>query len=142
MEASQKKLVQESWAQVETISDTAATLFYDRLFTLDPSLRAMFPSELGEQKKKLMQTLAVAVRGLDDTAQLVPALESLGRRHAEYDVKESHYATVGDAFLWTLEQGLGDAYTADVRQAWVDTYTLVASVMKRAAAEATADAGV
>jgi hemoglobin-like flavoprotein len=137
MDTRTKQLVQESWMQVEPIADTAATLFYDRLFALDPALRPLFRStDFGEQKKKLMQTLAVAVRGLDKLDQLTPALEALGRRHAGYRVKDEHYATVAQALLWTLEQGLGPAFTPEVRDAWTETYLLVASVMQRASSEA------
>ena len=142
MNADQKTLVQESWTKVETISDVAATLFYDRLFTIDPSLRTLFPEDITEQKKKLMMTIGVAVRGLDATEQLIPALEALGRRHASYDVTDEHYDTVGTALLWTLEQGLGDAYTPEVRDAWVSTYTLVATIMKTAAAGVEAEPAV
>ncbi|HEU4886172.1 MAG TPA: globin family protein [Longimicrobium sp.] len=138
MDVRVKQLVQESWMQVEPIADRAATLFYDRLFELDPALRPMFPStDLREQKKKLMQTLTVAVRSLYRLDELTPALEALGRRHAGYRVQDAHYETVGQALLWTLEQGLGAAFTPGVRDAWVETYQLVASVMKRAAREST-----
>jgi hemoglobin-like flavoprotein len=138
MNARSKQLVQDSWAQVEPIADVAATLFYDRLFVLDPALRPMFRStDLGEQKKKLMQTLTVAVRGLTRLEQLTPALEALGRRHVGYGVQDAHYETVGQALLWTLEQGLGASFTPEVRDAWAETYELVASVMQRAAREAT-----
>ncbi|WP_329682086.1 globin family protein [Longimicrobium sp.] len=139
MDAQTKQLVQDSWTQVEPIADVAATLFYDRLFTLDPALRPLFPAtDLGEQKKKLMQTLTIAVRSLDRLDQLVPALETLGRRHAGYGVQDAHYHTVGQALLWTLEQGLGDAFTPAVHDAWEETYGLVASVMQHAAAQVTA----
>jgi hemoglobin-like flavoprotein len=137
MDVRAKQLVQESWMQVEPIADTAATLFYDKLFELDPGLRPMFrATDLREQKRKLMQTLTVAVRGLHRLDQLVPALEALGRRHVGYGVRDAHYATVGQALLWTLEQGLGPAFTPQVRDAWVETYTLVSSVMQRASRQA------
>lgn len=143
MDAQTRQLVQDSWTQVEPIADVAATLFYDRLFTLDPALRPLFPAtDLGEQKKKLMQTLTVAVRSLDRLDQLVPALETLGRRHAGYGVEDAHYDTVGQALLWTLEQGLGAAFTPAVRDAWAETYALVASVMQRAAHEVTPEAAL
>jgi hemoglobin-like flavoprotein len=129
-----KKLVQESWTLVEPIADTAAALFYGRLFELDPSLRPMFRGDLKEQGKKLMQMLTVVVRGLDRLDQLVPAVEALGRRHAGYGVRDEHYHTVATALLWTLGQGLGDAFTAPVKAAWVEAYTLLATVMQRAAA--------
>ena len=129
-----KKLVQESWTMVEPIAGRAAALFYGRLFELDPSLRAMFRGDLKEQGKKLMQMLTVVVRGLDRLDQLVPAVEALGRRHAGYGVRDEHYTTVAMALLWTLERGLGAAFTAPVRAAWTEAYTLLATVMQRAAA--------
>jgi hemoglobin-like flavoprotein len=129
-----KRLVQETWAMVEPIADTAAALFYGRLFELDPALRPLFTSDIKEQGKKLMQTLAVVVRGLDRLDQLIPAVEALGRRHGGYGVQDSHYDTVAAALLWTLEQGLGDAFTPAVRDAWTEAYTVLATVMKRAAA--------
>lgn len=141
MNAQTKQLVQDSWTRVESIADAAATLFYNRLFVMDPALRPLFPAtDLREQKKKLMQTLTIAVRSLDRLDQLVPALEALGRRHAGYGVEDAHYDTVGKALLWTLEQGLGAAFTPAVRDAWAETYGLVASVMQRAAHEVTAEA--
>jgi len=128
-------LVQTSFAQVLPIADTAAVLFYQRLFELDPSLRPMFRGDMAEQGRKLMQTIAVVVAGLDKLDTLVPAVQALGRRHAAYGVRDGHYATVAAALLWTLEQGLGAAFTPAVRQAWATAYGLLASVMQAAAAE-------
>lgn len=143
MDVRSKHLVQDTWMQMERIADAAATRFYDRLFELDPSLRALFPAtDLRDQKRKLMQTLTVAVRGLHRLQDLTPALEALGRRHVGYGVQDAHYETVGQALLWTLEHGLGAAFTPQVRDAWVETYQLVTSVMQRAAREAAESAPV
>lgn len=132
-------LVQSTWAQVLPIADQAAALFYGRLFELDPSLRALFTAtDMSEQRKKLMQMITVAVKGLDHLDQIVPAVQGLGRRHAGYGVTDAHYDTVGAALLWTLEQGLGAAYTPAVHEAWATTYGTLASVMKSASAEAMA----
>ena len=130
----QRTLVRETWAAVVPIAPAAAALFYSRLFELDPSLRRLFrQTDVAEQGKKLMQTLAVAVAGLDRLDTLVPAVEALGRRHVGYGVRDEHYATVGAALLWTLEQGLGEAFTPDVREAWTAAYLLLAGVMTVAA---------
>jgi hemoglobin-like flavoprotein len=137
MTNAQKDLVQQSWAQVMPISHTAATLFYSRLFILDPNLRHLFRSpDMAEQGRKLMQMLTVVVKGLDRLDQLIPAVQALGRRHTGYGVRDYHYETVAEALLWTLQQGLGEAFTAEVRQAWVEAYTVLADVMKAAAAAA------
>ncbi len=130
----QKELVQTTWEQVVPISGVAADLFYGKLFELDPALRPLFPAEMAEQKKKLMMMITVAVRGLGDLEKLVPALQQLGRGHVAYGVKDEHYATVGAALLWTLGQGLGPAFTDEVKEAWTVVYTLMADTMKAAAA--------
>ena len=103
----QKTLVQDSFAIVAPIADDAAALFYRRLFELDPSLQRMFRGDMAEQRRKLMQMLTAAVKGLDRLDQLVPVVKDLGRRHATYGVEDRHYETVGAALLWTLEKGLG-----------------------------------
>lgn len=134
----QKRLVQETFGLVVPIAPTAASLFYQRLFDLDPTVRPMFKGDIGEQGKMLMQTLALAVKSLDRPAALIPVLQDLGRRHAKYGVTDAHYDTVGAALIWTLEKGLGDRFTADVREAWVALYGVVATTMKVAANEAAA----
>jgi hemoglobin-like flavoprotein len=87
-----------------------------------------------EQRRKLMQMLAVAVAALDRLETLRPALEALGRQHIDYGVENRHYSLVGAALLWTLEQGLGDEYTGSVRDAWTAAYTTLSTIMQDAAA--------
>ncbi|MCC7449403.1 MAG: hemin receptor [Anaerolineae bacterium] len=123
----QKALVQSSFEKVVPIADVAADLFYRRLFQLDPSLRALFRHDMTEQGRMLMQTITVAVRSLDRLDSLVPALHELGKRHVGYGVPIESYATVGEALLWTLEQGLGPDFTPEVREAWAHTYSLLAA---------------
>jgi hemoglobin-like flavoprotein len=126
-----RRLVKESWARLEPIAEAAA-LFYGRLFELDPALRHLFLNDMAQQGRTFMQTLGMAVRGLDRLEEMVPALESLGRRHGAFGVRDAHYETVERALLWTLERGLGDAFTPAVREAWSDACGLLAEVMKRA----------
>jgi len=128
----QKELVQTSFAQVRTIADAAAALFYGRLFELDPTLRPLFKGDLKEQGRKLMDMLTLAVKGLDRPDTLLPALAALGRRHAGYGVNKHDYETVGEALIWTLEQGLGPSFTPDVREAWEAVYGFVAGAMREA----------
>ena len=132
----QQTLIRESWAQVAPIADTAATIFYDRLFELDPDIRPLFArTDMTGQRKILMQTLAVVVASIDKLDTIVPAVEALGRRHAGYGVEAHHFDTVGQALLDTLAIGLGAAFTAEVRDAWAAAYGVLASVMQSAAAK-------
>lgn len=134
MTPEQTAIVRETWTRVTPIADTAATLFYNRLFEIDPSTRPLFKADgLAEQRRKLMQTLDQLVQGLDRIDDLLPAIEDLGRRHVRYGVRESHYGSVGTALLWTLEQGLGAHWTDEARDAWTAVYALTAGVMLGAA---------
>lgn len=128
------ELVQSSWAKVEPIADTAANLFYGRLFEIAPETQQLFPAEMDDQKKKLMQTLAVCVNGLNDLGEIVPAVQALGKRHVDYKVADEHYDSVGAALLWTLEQGLGEDFTTETANAWTKVYGVLATTMKDAAA--------
>jgi hemoglobin-like flavoprotein len=135
MTPTQQELIRSTWGKVAPIADTAAQIFYDRLFELDPSLRALFAhTDMAAQRKNLMQTMTVVVKGIDRLDALIPAVEALGRRHVGYGVREDHYATVGRALLDTLAIGLGDAFTPEARDAWSEAYGLLAGVMLGAAA--------
>jgi hemoglobin-like flavoprotein len=132
MNAQQIALVQASFENVKPIAGIAADLFYTRLFELDPYLRHMFKGDLGEQKVKLMSTLAFAVAGLNQPERILGAVRDLGRRHAGYGVQPEHYQTVGAALLWTLRQGLGEKFTPAVAEAWAAAFGLVAATMQEA----------
>ncbi|MEW6123984.1 MAG: globin family protein [Pseudomonadota bacterium] len=132
---SQVELIQSSFAKVAPISEAAAGLFYGRLFEIAPQVKPLFKGDMTEQGRKLMATLAVVVKGLSNLDAVVPAAQVLAKRHLAYGVREAHYAPVGAALLWTLEQGLGDAFTPEVKAAWAEAYGLLASVMIAAAAE-------
>ncbi len=134
MTPDQVTMVQESFRKVVPIAGTAADLFYGRLFEIAPDLRPLFPDDLAEQKKKLVAMLAMAVTNLHNIDTIVPAVESLGKRHASYGVTPAMYEPVGAALLWTLEQGLGPDFTPPVKAAWTETYVTLAGVMQKAAA--------
>src|SRR3979490_1357236 len=129
MTPDQGKAVQESYAKVAPISETAAVLFYDRLFEIAPQVKAMFPVDLTEQRKKLMATLAVVVNGLGNLQSVLPAASALATRHVAYGVKAEHYPVVGAALLWTLEKGLGEAWTPEVADAWTTAYGTLSGFM-------------
>lgn len=133
--ATQIALVQSTWQQVLPIENEVARLFYGRLFELDPALQALFrTTDLREQGRKLTAMITTAVNALTRLESIIPAVRELGRRHVSYGVTDAHYDTVAAALLWTLEQGLGDGFTAEVQQAWVSVYLLLAGTMKEGAA--------
>jgi len=126
--------IRVSFSKVAPIAEQAAALFYGRLFEIAPEVQPLFKtSDMKEQGRKLMGTLAVVVKGLDDLPALMPAVEALARKHVGYGVSAAHYAPVGAALLWTLEQGLGEGFTPTVKDAWTTAYGALSGAMIAAA---------
>jgi hemoglobin-like flavoprotein len=141
MRQSHIDIVQTSFARIAPMQDRVAEMFYTNLFELDPALRPLFRGDLREQGRKLMTALTLVVEGLKDRRRILPALHSLGQRHVSYGVLPEQYATVGKALLATLEQGFGDEFTPELREAWGAAYALVAATMIEGADGRTAPAG-
>ena len=129
MTLEQIKFVQDSFAKAAPISGKAAELFYGRLFEIAPQVRAMFPDDMTGQRKKLMATLAIVVNGLNNLDTILPAASALAKRHVSYGAEAAHYPVVGQALLWTLEQGLGPSWTPEVAAAWTGAYATLSTFM-------------
>lgn len=121
--------VRRSFHKLAMFDGKVGMQFYDRLFALDPDLRALFGDDIGPQAEKLVATLGSAVRHLSNPAALEATLRALGDRHPGFGVQDRHYATVCDALLATLENNLGPEFTPDVRRAWLALYGMVARMM-------------
>jgi hemoglobin-like flavoprotein len=135
----QIELVRGSFAKVLPIRADAAALFYDRLFATEPSVRPLFQGDMKAQGAKLMAAIAMVVDALDRLDAVIEDVKELARRHVKYGVVESHYATVGAALLWTLEQGLGkDVFTDEMKDAWAAAYAALSGAMIEAAGTAAA----
>jgi len=123
------ELVQSTFEQVRPISQEAAGMFYGRLFEIAPEVKPLFKGDMTEQGRKLMATLAVVVGSLHSLPTILPAVSTLAKKHVEYGVKPSHYAAVGAALLWTLERGLGTAWTPEIANAWTSAYATLSNFM-------------
>jgi hemoglobin-like flavoprotein len=135
MTPQQVALVRQSFAKVVPIREQAAALFYDRLFAIDESTRPLFRGDMKSQGAKLMAAIGAVVKSLDRIETMLDDLRALARRHDRYGVGEEHYASVGAALLWTLEQGLGPDFTPEVQEAWATAYGLLSSAMIAATSE-------
>jgi hemoglobin-like flavoprotein len=129
MTPEQVSLIQASFAKVAPISEQAAAMFYGRLFEIAPEVKPLFRGDMAEQGRKLMATLAVVVNGLTNLQSILPAASALAKRHVGYGVKAEYYAPVGAALLWTLERGLGAAWTPQLAEAWTAAYTTLSGYM-------------
>jgi hemoglobin-like flavoprotein len=132
----QVELVQNSLNIIGPNLESVAMTFYDRVFQLDPSFRRMFNGPREDLARKFAHVLTVVVQGLSRPQQMLGAVEELGRRHLIYGARTEHYAVFGAALLWTLQTGLGDAFTPDVREAWASAYLFLSSTMQQAAEKA------
>jgi hemoglobin-like flavoprotein len=124
------ELVQASFAEIEPISNKVATLFYARLFQLNPLLRSLFKSDMEQQGLKFMETLAVAVVGLEDLDAIAPLVQALGRSHAAYGVQERDYETAREALMWALGEALGPAFESELRDAWRAAFEALSGAMR------------
>lgn len=129
MNTQQIELVQASFEKVRPIADQAAETFYQRLFEIAPTYRSLFKHDMKKQGAMLMSTLGLAVGSLKNLDAILPAVRSLGQRHAGYGITAEHYQPVAEAFLWTLEYYLGETFTPELEEAWVEAYTTLAGVM-------------
>ena len=127
--STQVQLVQSSFRHVLPIADVAGLLFYERIFTLAPEARALFGDDIALQASRTMAAVKTAVDGLDDIEHVAPFLVRLGARHVRYGVVPAHFDLVGEALLWTLEQGLGEAFTPEVHDAWAAAFGVIARAM-------------
>jgi hemoglobin-like flavoprotein len=124
-----RELVRTSFAKIVLVPDVGA-MFYDRLFSIDPSLRSLFKDNIVETGRLLMTVVSVAIDNLDQIERIIPAIRNLGRRHRGYGVKRADYEAGKDAFLWAIEQALGEDFTPPVRDAWLTWYQLLAAEMQ------------
>ncbi|MEQ9503810.1 MAG: globin family protein [Deltaproteobacteria bacterium] len=129
MTPEQIRLIEESWKSVDELGDAAIQAFYSTLFSKAPQARAMFPDDMVEQRRKLKQALALAVANLRRLDELGPKLAELGARHVDYGTKPEHYPVVGEALLDTLASAFGEAWSAELADAWGAAFTLISQVM-------------
>jgi hemoglobin-like flavoprotein len=121
--------VKTSWSYVLQNAEEAGSLFYRKLFQLDPSLRLLFKHDIDAQATKLMDMVTYIIAKLQHLNDVEPIISALATRHVRYGTKPEHYKTVGQALLSTLETILRNRWNDEVREAWTDVYSLVARTM-------------
>lgn len=128
------ELVRNNFPKLASIAAPMAALFYRRLFEIEPSTHRLFvQTDIEAQGAKLMAALGFVVGSLDRPERLVPIIQGMALRHLGYGVRPEHYAAVGQALLWTLERGLAEAFTPQVRAAWTEAYLMLSGMMMDAA---------
>jgi hemoglobin-like flavoprotein len=135
MNAEQIVLVRQTFKRVEPIAQPAGELVYQRLFEMDPSLRSLFKGDIKRQAQMLMTAIGLAIKGLDRPETIADAVNQLGYRHHTYGVMQPDYNTFGAALLWALEQSMGDDFTPEVKEAWIEAYAMLSKAMKEATRE-------
>lgn len=134
MNSNQIRLVRQTFGAIESDKEAVGTLFYHRLFEIDPSLQALFKGDMKAQANMLLTSIGMAVHGLHDPDTLLPQIQSLGQRHASYGAAPADFDTFSAALMWTLQQSLADAFTPEVHQAWIGAFEFIRMAMKKAVA--------
>ncbi|TLV02206.1 globin domain-containing protein [Dyadobacter luticola] len=127
-------IIKTTWSYAIGLPEMTGELFYERLFELDPSLQAMFPPDMEQQNRKLIDMITYMVSHLQAMENVQRDIDAMAARHAGYGVRPEHYKTVGDALKWVLEQRLGDQWDEETREAWTELYDIWSTSMIRAAA--------
>ena len=136
MTEQQIQSVQQSWSGVLPMAKEAGLIFYEKLFALAPEVRPLFAKDISSQANKLVTILGYVVSKLKHMDELLPEVQKLGARHAGYGTEPKHYEVVGQCLLATLQEGLGDAWTPEVKNAWITAYNTLKKVMIVAQTEA------
>ena len=130
MTAQETALVQKTWKLFRDINPTViGDVFYGKLFTDMPSLKKMFKTPMAAQYKKLTDMLSMIIGRLHNLPEITDNIREMARRHVGYGVKKAHYKLVGDALMWTLEQGLGNDWNDEVKEAWQSCYSVLSGIM-------------
>ena len=130
MTTEQTMLVKNSWKKLRNVkAETIGDLFYTKLFFDHPGLRKVFPSQMNQQNKKLVDMLSYIVLKIDDFQAIKKDIQALAISHERYGVKPEHYTMVGSALVWTLEKAIGKEWNRDLEEAWTACYSLIAQTM-------------
>lgn len=123
-------LVRKSWDIIAKIDfEIIGGIFYMRLFEIAPELRSMFKINIKAQSVKLGCMITYVISKFDNMEIILKEVTALAERHRKYGVKDEQYAYVGDALMWTLEKGLGEYWTPELKNAWLDFYQTLSNVM-------------
>ena len=127
------QIIRSSFALVEPRAEDLGRHFYATLFSRAPETRDLFPVNMEVQRSRLLRALVHVVQMVDQTDDLVPFLQQLGRDHRKFGVIAQHYDAVGAALLSAIASFAGPAWTPEVEKAWTDAYGVVAGAMREAA---------
>jgi hemoglobin-like flavoprotein len=134
-------LLRTSFAALTPRATELVDRFYAILFERYPQVRPLFAhTNFPEQKKHLVQALALVVANLEKGDFLKSTLGGLGAKHVRYGVRDEHYAAVGECLLAAMAEIAGTIWTDELRREWTGAYGAVASMMQAGAA-ATATTG-
>lgn len=129
MTAHQVQIIRDSWEKVKPIGIVAGEIFYGHLFEAAPFVKPMFKGDIKVQAGKLIAMIGTVVRNLDKLDVISADIVKLAQRHNGYGARPEHYAVVGSCLLKTLEQGLGEHWNEELKEAWATAYGILSSVM-------------
>jgi len=130
MNERQIEMVRKTWMILQKIDPVlVGEVFYDKLFSDNPSYRIMFKDSKQAQAKKIITMLDMIVSRIDDVENISGELKKLAAWHTSHGIKSEQYRPVGIALLWMLEQALGNDWNEEVKAAWNACYRTISEIM-------------
>ena len=126
------KRLQESFRPLLHSQPSLGERFYAKLFAAHPQLRSMFPRDMENQKRKLLDMLNLIVENLHTPQTVRATLKKLGASHVTYGVQPQHYPIVSTTLISAMAELSGAAWTAELNADWCSAFSLVTQIMMNA----------
>jgi len=128
------EILEQSFAKIKPHANEFAASFYENLFKAHPEVKPLFSNtDMGNQEKKLLNSLVLVVENIRNPEALEPVLKALGGRHVGYGAIPKYYGLIGEALLVTFEQYLEDDWNSEVKKAWLEAFTAITALMLKGA---------
>lgn len=129
MTEQQVTLIKQSWEKVMPQMELAGIVFYQKLFDAAPFARSLFPTDMKQQRAKLMAALSFVVKNAHQLDVIIDKIKQLGERHYHYGAQPEHYEVVGTSLLACLEETCGDTWTPETEDAWKTAFNAIRNIM-------------
>lgn len=110
--------------------DEFSRIFYEKVFTKAPFVKALFRKNMTDQGRLLTHMLGGIVYSLSRPLHLKTGLAKLGQSHVKYGVKASYFPVVKEALIETIGEVLGEHQTNNTINAWNSAMDLIIKLMQ------------
>ncbi len=115
----QLTIIKSSWRMLRQVDPVLlGDVFYTRLFAQLPFLKTLFKAKPEEHYKTLIDMIGRIIARVNSLDELALEMAGMAQNYINPSFKTEHYRIFNEAFLWTLEKGLGNDWNDEVKNAW------------------------